>query len=111
MRIAVVFRSAATNTRKTDPLVCGSGLFCLDRLLTKEQIQKVKYFGIDIAWYFNNSHALGDVSQHPVGQKTSNAWKLYDMSGNVFEKVSDWYDSNYYDLSQTTDYSGFRLCR
>jgi formylglycine-generating enzyme required for sulfatase activity len=48
------------------------------------------------AWYDENS----EDKTHPVGQRESNPWRLYDMHGNVWEWVHDeWHDS--YDRAPT----------
>lgn len=68
--------------------------------------KKQKYAGgnsVDsVAWYKNNSGGFA----HPVGQKTPNGLGLYDMSGNVREWCSDYYDSKYYKSSPRNNPQG-----
>ena len=52
------------------------------------------------AWYDANSGS----KTHPVAQKLPNAWGLYDMHGNVWEWVQDWYGT--YPDSMETDPQG-----
>jgi len=54
----------------------------------------------DVAWFTDNSGG----QSHEVGQKPANAFGLYDMLGNTWQWVADWYGP--YPSGPQTDPSG-----
>src|SRR5262249_8057238 len=52
-----------------------------------------------VAWY-------GDNKTHEVGQKRPNGYELYAMLGNGGEWTADWYGSQYYTASPSSDPAG-----
>ena len=49
---------------------------------------------------------IGGWDTADVGQRSANAWGLYDMTGNVSEWVQDWYDEGYYAKSPKNNPQG-----
>jgi len=61
---------------------------------------EARYGNLDeIAWYRGRQ-------THDVAQKRPNGFGLYDMLGNVWEWVNDWYDQSYYQNSPPHDPTG-----
>jgi formylglycine-generating enzyme required for sulfatase activity/uncharacterized caspase-like protein len=56
----------------------------------------------EVAWYDKNSGG----QTHEVAQRPANAFRLFDVLGNVWQWVNDWYDGKYYGNSPSQNPSG-----
>jgi formylglycine-generating enzyme required for sulfatase activity len=59
-----------------------------------------------LANFYNNGYCVGDTTQvgsYPLG---ASPYGAMDMAGNVWEWVSDWYQSNYYSVSPPSNPPG-----
>ncbi len=54
---------------------------------------------MQIGWFCGNGNSM----THPVGALAANPWGLYDMLGNVQERVQDGYNANWYAMSNSID--------
>jgi formylglycine-generating enzyme required for sulfatase activity len=86
------------------------------RLPSEAEWEHASRAGRDTKWFFGNDPSQigeyawfkdnADAKSHPVGQKKPNPWGLYDIYGNVCERISDKYSRNYYANSPKVDPTG-----
>ncbi len=102
--------------RKLGKLAQKEAMYDEFRLPTEAEWEYACRAGTATTWYATDDEAAlkehawfnanAGETAHPVGQKTPNAWGLYDMHGNVVEWCQDWRGGGYYATSPIEDPTG-----
>ena len=71
----------------------------------RQRLDSERIWKEDKAHYYKHLNENGN-NMHEVGQKRANGFGLYDVLGNVYEWVNDWYDKKYYQISPSQDPAG-----